>query len=201
MIRRPPRSTLFPYTTLFRSRHERLRLSVESQDQVAAGGGYLRHEPVDDRHRAAPLGGGALVRVVVVAQPEDGDQILVQHAGGDIEQDQDVPAPQDETVDVAALDGRSPAHLLAERRALEAAGLEPAVALLQRADVGLELLDVLAARHGLRVVARELLAAAGEIGPDAGGLARGARDLVAPAGERVPQHRQGAVAVPHLPLY
>src|SRR2546430_10227220 len=25
MIRRPPRSTLFPYTTLFRSRHRRLR--------------------------------------------------------------------------------------------------------------------------------------------------------------------------------
>src|SRR3712207_7660864 len=27
MIRRPPRSTLFPYTTLFRSRDERVRLS------------------------------------------------------------------------------------------------------------------------------------------------------------------------------
>src|SRR5947208_4342915 len=26
MLRRPPRSTLFPYTTLFRSRHLRLRL-------------------------------------------------------------------------------------------------------------------------------------------------------------------------------
>src|SRR5256885_16421697 len=41
------------------------------------------------------------------------------------------------------------------------------------------LLDALAARHGLRVVARELLAAAGEIGHDAVDLARGARDLVA----------------------
>src|SRR5688572_21695926 len=29
MIRRPPRSTLFPYTTLFRSRHQRLREAVE----------------------------------------------------------------------------------------------------------------------------------------------------------------------------
>src|SRR5258705_1148327 len=28
MIRRPPRSTLFPYTTLFRSTFQRLRLSV-----------------------------------------------------------------------------------------------------------------------------------------------------------------------------
>src|SRR5205814_5556673 len=97
-----------------------------------------------------------------------------------------------------ARDGRSPAHRLAERRALEAAGLEPAVALLQRADVGLELLDVRAARHGLRVVARELLAAAGEIGHDAVGLARGARDLVARAGERVAQHGEVALAGLHL---
>src|SRR5690349_24227945 len=29
MIRRPPRSTLFPYTTLFRSHHEQARLGVE----------------------------------------------------------------------------------------------------------------------------------------------------------------------------
>src|SRR3712207_8781456 len=28
MIRRPPRSTLFPYTTLFRSRHARTRIST-----------------------------------------------------------------------------------------------------------------------------------------------------------------------------
>src|SRR5689334_23776056 len=31
MIRRPPRSTLFPYTTLFRSPAERAALRVESQ--------------------------------------------------------------------------------------------------------------------------------------------------------------------------
>src|SRR2546427_9552553 len=30
MIRRPPRSTLFPYTTLFRSRRERRRLRTRS---------------------------------------------------------------------------------------------------------------------------------------------------------------------------
>src|SRR2546429_6253792 len=29
MIRRPPRSTLFPYTTLFRSGHETVRCAVE----------------------------------------------------------------------------------------------------------------------------------------------------------------------------
>src|SRR5947207_8525438 len=41
MIRRPPRSTLFPYTTLFRSLHLRVRDSV----QVIAA---KRHEGVGD---------------------------------------------------------------------------------------------------------------------------------------------------------
>src|SRR2546427_11430384 len=31
MIRRPPRSTLFPYTTLFRSREEEMEMQVESE--------------------------------------------------------------------------------------------------------------------------------------------------------------------------
>src|SRR3712207_7009211 len=39
MIRRPPRSTLFPYTTLFRSRPERL-LELHHLD------GDLHHQPV-----------------------------------------------------------------------------------------------------------------------------------------------------------
>src|SRR4051812_49827216 len=41
MIRRPPRSTLFPYTTLFRSRSRRL-------DRT-------RSSPADRRHRASKL--------------------------------------------------------------------------------------------------------------------------------------------------
>src|SRR2546430_2998023 len=45
MIRRPPRSTLFPYTTLFRSgRHH------------AAGEGVLAHQLADDRQRLARIG-------------------------------------------------------------------------------------------------------------------------------------------------
>src|SRR2546425_3991032 len=35
MIRRPPRSTLFPYTTLFRSRFARTR--IESRGQIPVG--------------------------------------------------------------------------------------------------------------------------------------------------------------------
>src|SRR5438045_8189921 len=38
MLRRPPRSTLFPYTTLFRSRRSRDRPSHRSPDQNNHGG-------------------------------------------------------------------------------------------------------------------------------------------------------------------
>src|SRR2546427_6624631 len=58
MIRRPPRSTLFPYTTLFRSHAipDKLPLSDGAGDVVRhhhrrAGRGVLRHlrlEPADD---------------------------------------------------------------------------------------------------------------------------------------------------------
>src|SRR2546427_4508195 len=55
MIRRPPRSTLFPYTTLFRSRFELREVTVE-RPQVTA----LEVEPVaiaeDDGPEAVPLG-------------------------------------------------------------------------------------------------------------------------------------------------
>src|SRR5215469_7016370 len=37
MIRRPPRSTLFPYTTLFRSRRQRARRPGEPRDHPSAG--------------------------------------------------------------------------------------------------------------------------------------------------------------------
>src|SRR5207342_3770858 len=43
MIRRPPRSTLFPYTTLFRSRRGRARRSARRCDSRGAEG---------DRHRS-----------------------------------------------------------------------------------------------------------------------------------------------------
>src|SRR3712207_7589206 len=50
MIRRPPRSTLFPYTTLFRSRY---RLQREGLPQGLAGGEVNRlHAP--EMHLAEP---------------------------------------------------------------------------------------------------------------------------------------------------
>src|SRR3989454_8628948 len=65
MIRRPPRSTLFPYTTLFRSlEHRRVRLlgrdaepgrqaAAERGDDVVGGGRRRRDDQEeDDRQRA-----------------------------------------------------------------------------------------------------------------------------------------------------
>src|SRR5688572_31313720 len=47
MIRRPPRSTLFPYTTLFRSRTRRGTVRRPRRGDRAAGGTVRRHPPVE----------------------------------------------------------------------------------------------------------------------------------------------------------
>src|SRR3712207_6967961 len=60
MIRRPPRSTLFPYTTLFRSGQEALQLLAHEDGVVVAGGevGHQRTQAVSRRrgHRVGLLG-------------------------------------------------------------------------------------------------------------------------------------------------
>src|SRR5689334_24433805 len=48
MIRRPPRSTLFPYTTLFRSGEERRRVRLP-RDRARARGGRRVHVDLGDR--------------------------------------------------------------------------------------------------------------------------------------------------------
>src|SRR3712207_8365779 len=66
MIRRPPRSTLFPYTTLFRSRREvlsplpgRVLVALDELEQLAGGG--------DDAQRVQ----AAAVEVAVVDRSEE----------------------------------------------------------------------------------------------------------------------------------
>src|SRR2546422_5321539 len=54
MIRRPPRSTLFPYTTLFRSRLLEGRAVVELADVL---GEYSLRLPRFEGHRGPPLYG------------------------------------------------------------------------------------------------------------------------------------------------
>src|SRR2546425_3923483 len=55
MIRRPPRSTLFPYTTLFRSRQVAAGAAAEIERAAAGAGG----QPAAPVAEAAPLREGA----------------------------------------------------------------------------------------------------------------------------------------------
>src|SRR2546426_5400936 len=64
MIRRPPRSTLFPYTTLFRSPLAGV-VRGERQRQVVP-------EPVDEAAQVPDTPVDVLVRVERVPHPEDG---------------------------------------------------------------------------------------------------------------------------------
>src|SRR3712207_8460392 len=57
MIRRPPRSTLFPYTTLFRSRILGAGRADPAGGEAEAGGGAAQHEgaaPEVQRHDLLP---------------------------------------------------------------------------------------------------------------------------------------------------
>src|SRR2546427_3808216 len=54
MIRRPPRSTLFPYTTLFRSRHGFASVQIHNQrnvlsEKLVACGAYVEVQRLADR--------------------------------------------------------------------------------------------------------------------------------------------------------
>src|SRR3712207_8928643 len=57
MIRRPPRSTLFPYTTLFRSQRHLGRLP---RAQVRRDDGHLRPPLLRQSRQPAPQSGGLL---------------------------------------------------------------------------------------------------------------------------------------------
>src|SRR5260370_13465192 len=72
MIRRPPRSTLFPYTTLFRSRSGILKLPTELLQVHAMFGGFVR---ADEDHGNIPT----------VALPEHRIGIYIDFAKGSAE--------------------------------------------------------------------------------------------------------------------
>src|SRR2546426_5790984 len=76
MIRRPPRSTLFPYTTLFRSRHGRRRRGEERRAECPSDG--------SDRSSAFIRGGRkkrALIKTGdVVGNEAGGAQAMVERS-------------------------------------------------------------------------------------------------------------------------
>src|SRR3712207_7502975 len=75
MIRRPPRSTLFPYTTLFRSAAARRGLEAQLEDQFDAAGDHLGHrlarEPLLRHHRQRPQARERVARRVPVHRSEE----------------------------------------------------------------------------------------------------------------------------------
>src|SRR5256885_3585316 len=64
MIRRPPRSTLFPYTTLFRSLRHRGQLAQPGAPAAQGGGGASDLESLES-HYATPSAFSSLTRKVL----------------------------------------------------------------------------------------------------------------------------------------
>src|SRR3712207_7425352 len=75
MIRRPPRSTLFPYTTLFRSQHVADDLHVAVA--VRAEAGARRDAVLVDHAQVAPA---HVPRVVVVREDRKSTRLNSSHA-------------------------------------------------------------------------------------------------------------------------
>src|SRR2546428_6086989 len=71
MIRRPPRSTLFPYTTLFRSVPHRLFVGLLAHVSHAAGDLQRLVARAPHRFRVEHLGGGAFDGIVDSERSEE----------------------------------------------------------------------------------------------------------------------------------
>src|SRR2546430_14847396 len=84
MIRRPPRSTLFPYTTLFRS----CRRPIQAELTIVIGGRGRRHpfalviREVRERHRPAERVRLGDDRLCYLALVEDVAALLLDHPEG-----------------------------------------------------------------------------------------------------------------------
>src|SRR3712207_7881154 len=84
MIRRPPRSTLFPYTTLFRSAGARSQVSPLSGGLRSSSGAERTHRDgrlgVDHGQRLAQGGAGGVHRVREVLQDRKSTRLNSSHA-------------------------------------------------------------------------------------------------------------------------
>src|SRR4051812_49853860 len=76
MIRRPPRSTLFPYTTLFRSPRRGRPRGVGDGPRASVGRGARREHQLRARHRA---GEGAMARALAELRSEEHTSELQSH--------------------------------------------------------------------------------------------------------------------------
>src|SRR3712207_8758999 len=87
MIRRPPRSTLFPYTTLFRSPGDRVALLCTTRPEwtytdfaiTSAGGVVVPIYPTNSPSECAWVTGNSESRFIVVENPEQAAKRSEEH--------------------------------------------------------------------------------------------------------------------------
>lgn len=147
-----------PFACLIRQ--QCLGVCIECVDLVLTVGRDLSCQPGDGFDCPAPLRRLSLVLIVRVAQAQDTDQILVEHTGRDVQEYQDPLAAHPNACDVAAVATHvaKARDLLSRRCFVQAAGLQALLSLLQGADIGLELFDLLLAGHAGLIVGGKLLA-------------------------------------------
>src|SRR3712207_8398831 len=81
MIRRPPRSTLFPYTTLFRSRERRARLAAEHEQPLPRADQELGHRhPPEIADRTCSVSAGATAPPSSAAADRKSTRLNSSHA-------------------------------------------------------------------------------------------------------------------------
>src|SRR2546430_12210551 len=86
MIRRPPRSTLFPYTTLFRSPLELLDLLAQAEDSLRdlePGAQLVRVHRLGDEIVRPRLHPGQILLLAAARRDEDEIDVRLAHAGAD----------------------------------------------------------------------------------------------------------------------
>src|SRR5258708_40263278 len=92
MIRRPPRSTLFPYTTLFRSFGDQARHRSQVDDLAVAGWDHLGQRPLAAEEHAAQVDRQDFVEQLGRRFQAGG--VAVEHAGV-IDHNVESPKPRD----------------------------------------------------------------------------------------------------------
>src|SRR2546422_1267884 len=71
MIRRPPRSTLFPYTTLFRSKWTTVVITAKGPHMVATLNGIKTAEADDAKYKSGPVSSQAAGGIVRYRRSEE----------------------------------------------------------------------------------------------------------------------------------
>jgi len=158
MIRRPPRSTLFPYTTLFRSRKTTPGLRAFEKYAVRCGGGFNHRTGlfdavlIKDNHIVAA---GGIAQAIAAARSSVGHTVKIEVEVDSLGQLDEALAGG---IDCVLLDNMSPAVLkkavarVAGRCLTEASGGVTLETVRAIAESGVDLISVGALTHSAPVL-------------------------------------------------